>query len=121
VNTRLLFYISLLPFYTLANDHCELTKEYTELRKETGMSLYKPFRDCRDAYKNSVHWKAVANCLADAKGQNVVECDELVTNREYPKVYSDTFYCDLLEPSEEFIEQKVEETAEEKSIKQCKT
>ena len=121
MNIRLLIFISLLPFYAFANDYCELTKEYTELRKETAMSLYKPFRDCKEAEKSSTHWKAVASCLSDAKGQNVIECNELVTSGKYPKKYSDTFYCELLAPTDSFIEQNVTKAAEEKNIEQCKT
>ena len=118
---RWLLFISLLPFFAFANDHCLPTKEYAELRNEIYTLVLKPYNECKDTTKNSSHWKAVANCLSDAKGADAFECGELVTNSEYPIEYTDLSHCKLLKPSLEFIKQTVRKSAKEKEIVQCKT
>ncbi len=118
---RLMFLIFLLPSYVFANDLCERTPEYIELRDEIYQLVTKPYRECKSSTKSSEHWKAVSNCVADAQGEDAFECGKLVGNRVYPTAHINVTHCELLKPSSEFFIQTLHEIADAKKIVECKT
>ena len=117
---RVLILVS-LSFSAFANDSCERTKEYVELRDEIFKLVNKPYKECKSTTNRATHWKAVASCMADGQGADAFECGSLVENQEYPLDYANLEHCELLKPSLEFFKQTLHEIADAKEIIECKT
>ncbi|PKG84647.1 hypothetical protein CXF85_07725 [Colwellia sp. 75C3] len=113
--------IASLPFFAVANDSCQPTKEYAELRSEIYTLVNKPYNECKKSTKSSKHWRAVASCIADAQGTNAFDCGTLVENNEYPIEHTEISHCELLKPSLELFKQTLLEISEAKEIVKCKT
>jgi hypothetical protein len=62
------------PFNLLAEESCELTKDYQSARSEAYRTVRgpeSPYSKCKDSMNEAHYWKAVAKCEVEGKGKNV--------------------------------------------------
>lgn len=100
---------------------CKITSEYAELREQAAETLKKPYDQCLSSAKNAKYWKAVSNCLVDAKSETTTECEKLVAHAQYPAEYVSTEHCEILKPSFEQFKSLLNELREQSSVKKCET
>jgi len=105
-------------FISFSSFSCEMTDEYLELRSLISDSQFKPYKNCVNASNESSYWTGVSNCILDARGQSVSECEQLVSHRS--DNYSEQAkHCEVLKPTLDDFKNALLESAYTKNISKC--
>ena len=114
-----------ISFNLLADDSCEMTKEYKEARIEAYRTVKgsdSPYSKCKDSMHEALYWKAVSKCKVEEKGKNVGGGCQHVAVYQIAKEQIDVSHCKVLKPKDWKKEAQayLEFIIESRKIAKCK-
>jgi len=98
---------------------CELTDAYKEARVQAYEDINKGYRSCKASARAYFYYKAVARCVAEGRGENVMGGCYHIADRERPSSEKYTAHCSVLKPSTEQIKEYFNSMVEEQKIPKC--